>query len=286
MNLVLVSRSSLDELEELAKTNFTDVPNKDLPYKDFSNETFYTKEHSFSRIFKVVPDKNLKQLKFVWIIPAASPIDVSKTARYLSHVIGHEGPNSLLSMLIKEGLSQALSSGSHPRLNYAIDEFSITIDLTENGEKNYEKVIEMVYTYLNKIKKEGPLDYVYNELKQKNLIDFNNMTKNSALRAAQSHARRLMYNGRCINDENEDEIVSNILINPYLYENFNKEEMIDFLNKFKVDNSFIIFSSYKLKDDLEKNPDLYQKEYWYSKNFKIEKISDEFKEKLHNILPD
>jgi insulysin len=104
MNLCLISRSSLDELEELAKTCFVDVPNKDLPMKDFKDEVFYTKEHSFSRIYKVVPDKNLKQMKFMWVLPATSSVDVAKSARYLSHVIGHEGPNSLLSHLIKEGL--------------------------------------------------------------------------------------------------------------------------------------------------------------------------------------
>jgi hypothetical protein len=31
---------------------------------------------------------------------------------------------------------------------------------------------------------------------------------------------------------------------------------------------------------------LYTKEYWYSKYFKVDKISDEFKEKLHNIMPE
>jgi len=49
-----------------------------------------------------VPEKDLKQLKITWpeLPPAAHKWD-SKPLNYISHVIGHEGPNSLLSELIK-----------------------------------------------------------------------------------------------------------------------------------------------------------------------------------------
>ena len=120
MSLVLVSRASLDELEALTTENFSAVENKDLPEKDFSEEVVFNKEHSFGRIFKVIPEKQLKSLALKWLLPGKDPRDRRKSTTYLSHIIGHEGPNSLLSQLIKEDLANKLSAGSSPRLNQSI----------------------------------------------------------------------------------------------------------------------------------------------------------------------
>jgi len=46
MNLVLVGRHSLDELQQMAVQNFYGVVNRNLPPKDFTKEVVYNKEHS------------------------------------------------------------------------------------------------------------------------------------------------------------------------------------------------------------------------------------------------
>ena len=60
MNLVLVSRLSLAELEALATENFSQVENRELPVKDFTKEAVFDKEHTFGRICKIIPDKLIK----------------------------------------------------------------------------------------------------------------------------------------------------------------------------------------------------------------------------------
>jgi len=40
--------------------------------------------------------------------------------------------------------------------------------LTDKGDKDYERVIELVYKFINRIKEKGPLGYIYAELKEKN----------------------------------------------------------------------------------------------------------------------
>ena len=65
-----------------------------------------------------MPDKDVKLLKIIWPeLPEDNSKWLAKPLSYLSHVIGHEGPNSLLSHLIKNGLVTALSCGNHNRLN-------------------------------------------------------------------------------------------------------------------------------------------------------------------------
>ena len=60
MSLTLVGNQSLDELEKMAMEKFGDVENKNLPKNDYSGEVVFTREHSFGRIFKVVPGAHIR----------------------------------------------------------------------------------------------------------------------------------------------------------------------------------------------------------------------------------
>lgn len=62
-------------------------------------------------------------------------------------------------------------------MGQSFDMMEVDIGLTEKGEKEYMKVLDSVYQYINEIKEEGIKDYVFDELKYKNLIDFNNNPK-------------------------------------------------------------------------------------------------------------
>ncbi len=111
----MVGKHSLDDLEKLAVDNFSEVINKDVKLKDFSSEVVYD-ETSERHIFKVVPNKNIKRLKLLWNLPPSKNLWREKPNSYLSSVIGYEGPNSLLSQLISEGLASALMAGGSNRM--------------------------------------------------------------------------------------------------------------------------------------------------------------------------
>jgi len=83
------------------------------------------------------------------VTPVEKRYNYKKSQKYLSHVFGHEGPNSLLSYLIQENLATGLSTDSSPRMNEAISEFEMEIQLTDKGESNYESVVEIAFKFLN-----------------------------------------------------------------------------------------------------------------------------------------
>ena len=95
MNLVLVGKQSLDELQKLAEDNFKDVKNQNLTAQSYKNETVFTKEHSFGRIYKVIPNKELSQISLKWQLPSSSKEWRQKSSDYLAQLFGNEGPNSL-----------------------------------------------------------------------------------------------------------------------------------------------------------------------------------------------
>lgn len=86
----------MDELQKLALDNFAEVKNKEVPPKDFTNDTVFD-QRSFGFIYKIIPHKEVKSLIFRWVLPVEKMFETKKSSRYLTHVFGHEGPNSLLS---------------------------------------------------------------------------------------------------------------------------------------------------------------------------------------------
>jgi len=169
MNLVMVGRHSLDDLQKLAEENFSKVEDRDLPFRDFSDQEVYDREHSFGRVVKIVPQRLIKDLQLNWILPTTERFDREKTSSLLSSVLGHEGPNSLLSCLKKENLALSLVSGVGSRLNGGMNKFYVTVSLTDKGEREFERVIDIVYMFINQFKAKAAAtevpDYIYEEIK-------------------------------------------------------------------------------------------------------------------------
>lgn len=67
--------------------------------------------------------------------------------------MGHEGENSLLSLIKKSNLGTELCAGGSA--GYMFNSFGLficQIDLTEEGLENYETVIEYIFAYVNMLK--------------------------------------------------------------------------------------------------------------------------------------
>ena len=69
MNLVLVSRSPLDDLQKYAEENFSEVENRSIAKNDYSKEVVFDSENSFGKIFKVIPNKQVKAITLKWLTP-------------------------------------------------------------------------------------------------------------------------------------------------------------------------------------------------------------------------
>ena len=68
----------------------------------------------------------------------------SNPLSYYTHLIGHEGENSLLSYLISEGLGNELAAGVDHEL-WSFSTFYVQVGLTKKGIQLYEKVVEAVF---------------------------------------------------------------------------------------------------------------------------------------------
>jgi len=70
---------------------------------------------------------------------------------YHSFVLGHEGQKSLLSKLISEGLATGLSASMDHVLS-SFTNFYVSVSLTPKGVENHERVHELVFKMIHKLK--------------------------------------------------------------------------------------------------------------------------------------
>ncbi len=166
MRLVVLGSESLDDLQALVQPIFAQVPNRTVQQAQIEAPLFA--DGSLPMLVKVQSQAALRQLDFSFPIPDyRADYDVKPDA-YVSNLVGHEGEGSLLSRLKAEGLAEGLNAGSG--LGWRGGQlFSIGITLTEKGVRDYDRVAQLVFAYLDMLRDEGAREWLY--LEQARLAD-------------------------------------------------------------------------------------------------------------------
>ena len=95
-----------------------------------------------------------------------------KPSHYIKHCIGYNGKYSLNSELVKQGLVVSCFTISGTKLNGAVSNFTIAMDLTNKGVRKYEEVVRITFAFINKMRQSGVKDYILHELAVNNKIRF------------------------------------------------------------------------------------------------------------------
>lgn len=176
MTLAVVGPQSLESLKKMSDTAFGNVPNRNVPKPEeewkqrippFNGNSVIP---SYGHIVKLVPVQDLRQVTISWPIVYADDDDrrvalLTKQSNYVAHLIGHEGPGSLLSYLKRKGWANSLEASSESELS-DFETFDITIGLSRAGLTNVDTVIEGLFSYLRMLRDKTIPSYVYNEVLQ------------------------------------------------------------------------------------------------------------------------
>ena len=143
MTLVLHSQDTLDTLESIALNMFSDVPSNGPLRETFDHFGKPYDVPEFHKIYKIVPVMNYHGIKLSWALPPLMDKQKFKPLTYSEWIIGHEGKGSLLSFLKSKVL--ALNLYCDYDLFSTHSEFNIFITLTENGFRNVNEVLRIVF---------------------------------------------------------------------------------------------------------------------------------------------
>lgn len=160
----------------------------------------------------------------MWILPNQEEHYKNSPGSYFAHLLGHEGPGSLLSLLIKEGLAYSLSSESSDEY-HSYTEFSIKISLTEKGLKNHELVTQYLMYYLQMLKEKGPQEWYFREIQKVNKIKFDYMDQTHGMDFVADLASKMHSTS-----------IDEILVKSYLMEEWRPDLISSYLKQLTLDN--------------------------------------------------
>ncbi|XP_067656756.1 insulin-degrading enzyme-like [Haliotis asinina] len=253
MQLCVVGQESLDELSEMTVTLFSGVENKNVQIPEWLEHPYQADQ--LQKKICVVPVKDVRSLTVTWPIPDVSKYYHSKPASYLSHLLGHEGPGSLLSQLKLKGWSNSLTAGrKNGARGFAF--FYVKVDLTEDGLEHTEDLVTLVYQYIHLLQKEGVHQWIHDECKKLKTLRFQFKDKETPNSYVTSLAR-----------DNHIYTIEEALSGPYLLSEFRPDLIQMLLNKLTPENMSVMVVAKKYEGVMNLS------EKWYGTQYKVEPYS-------------
>ena len=268
MKLVVLGREPLDELEEWVGNLFSDVQNKDLPQNRWDGVQPYSENEVLTQVFaKPVMDTRLLDIYFPF--QDEEKMYDTQPSRYLSHLIGHEGPGSILAYIKAKGWANGLSAGAMPICPGSAF-FTVSIKLTEDGLKEYEEVVKAVFQYISLLKENPPQQWIVDEVKGMAEVDFRFQQKSPA----SSFTSRL------------SSVMQKPLPREWLLSGssrirkFDSEAITKALSYLRTDNYRLTIVSQQFPGNWDR------KERWYGTEYRAEAIPADFAEAIRNAGED
>jgi len=236
MRLAMLSSLSLSEQEQLARQYFGDIPDHPVE-KPFIDPDYRKPLKGKYRFIKIKTIKDSRSLGLEFPTIRLQDHQDSKPASVVASVLGYEGKGSLLSKLKEQGLALGLSAGggdSHPN----ISSFDINVSLTEKGEAEYQRVMELVFAYIEMLRKMDFKKHTFMEIQAMAQTDFDWKSPREGMgfvagRASQMQRYKL----------------KDIESLPYLYKKYEPETYRAILETLIPENMLVSLMSQKVETD-------------------------------------
>jgi insulysin len=130
MKLCVLGRESLDVLQAWVSDLFSAVENKSLKPNRWLDETPFNTDNLGVECF-AKPVMDSRELNLLFPFLDEDRLFESQPSRYISHLIGHEGPGSIMAYIKSKGWANGLSAGAYGVCPGSPGLFDCQIRLTE-----------------------------------------------------------------------------------------------------------------------------------------------------------
>lgn len=173
MRLWLYSSLSIEEMKKLVESDFGPIGNHEG--EEAKNPKFLENMFSEQAQGKVVymePIQDKTTLALVWELPSDfSKWKEERPWNTVSWILGEEGSTSLAAQLKREGLADNVSVGALKMTSSKIL-FFLDVDLTEEGLKNREHVVERIFQAIARLKEKGVSKELFDAIRAQDLIKY------------------------------------------------------------------------------------------------------------------
>ena len=200
MTLCVLSNLNIEEMQQIVEEILAKIPlNGDHQHPSSSNEANKGNVPGATAVIPPLPDMshvtmvqwvpirggNCYPLEMQWILPVPlySQYYTCKPARYFSHLLGHEGPGSLLYVLREKQWVQDLSADDSSVDTKSFTLFTLSMDLTSEGLQHVTDIVQMIFYYIDIILQDIPI-WVHEELQVTGDTSFKFLSKYDAAHTA------------------------------------------------------------------------------------------------------
>lgn len=149
MTLTLVSSLPLVQQQQYVEQYFYTLPSH-LPKKPPLDVPLYLQQHQAIQL-NIQPHRDTQKLVVSFALPDIQPWYRHKVISFIAHILGDEGPGSLLSLLKQQDLVNQLSAGGGiDGSNYK--DFTISFELTEKGLTERDRILQALFSMLAMLK--------------------------------------------------------------------------------------------------------------------------------------
>lgn len=252
MSLCILGKETVDELSEMVVPLMADVVNKETAVPEWLEHP-YGPEQSKTTCY-ALPVKDVRNLSLSWSIPDLHPYYASNPGHYLGHLVGHEGPGSLLSELKARGWVNTLCGGQSGG-GKGFMFFKVDVDLTEEGIEHLDDIVTLTYQYVNMLRNEGPQAWIFQECQDLSAMTFRFKDKEKPRNYVSGLSGNL-----------HDFPMKESLSGPYLLTEFRPDLINMILEKITPDNMRIGVIGKKYEERVN------EKEKWYGTEYLLETI--------------
>ncbi len=170
MKLAMISNLSLENQEQAVRKYFSRIPDHPVEMPEIDSNFRRPLKNKY-RLLKIKMIKDVRSMEIEF--PTIRLVDHqdSKPSSIIASILGYEGKGSLLSKLKEEGLVLGLSAGGGAD-HKSINSMNINVSLTEEGVKNYERILELTFSYIQMLRQHGVDEYTFKESQTMAQINF------------------------------------------------------------------------------------------------------------------
>lgn len=222
MGLVAITNQSLDEMEAWIAPLFGRIVNKDIgpAYPDIP---LYTDEQLPAKL-EIQSLKDGAKVTYLFPLPSTREHYKNKPEQYFNNLIGHEGKGSLYQLLNSYGWIESLGA-SVGELDRNTASLSVSIELTPLGRDKIDQITDLLFQYIEMVRAAPPQRWLYDEQAKVAEIGFRFQEKSRPTGLVYGLAPRL--------DEYPPQ---DLLVAPYLMEEFDAEVIEELLSYLREDN--------------------------------------------------
>jgi len=131
-------------------------------------------------------------LHIMWPVQPLRLEYASKPAAYFSHILGHEGNNTLSAYLMRTGLVEGLTAGSGVEL-ISCSMLKLVVRLTASGLRQVDAVIALIFDYIARVRVLGAQRWVFDEVSRLSQLRFDFADKSQPADLASALANNMHY---------------------------------------------------------------------------------------------